>query len=147
MKYFVYWIISNRSSYIGACVKPERRLRQHNSEIVGGARRTRGKLWRFHCVISGFHTWRQALQYEFAFKHISKNCRGIQSRQIALEKLMQKERWTCNSCLASEVQLTYEYSPTKYGLPPEILPSPKFAKKTKTTTSRKWKKNLHGVKY
>jgi predicted GIY-YIG superfamily endonuclease len=147
-KYYCYWIVSGRSSYIGATVDPKKRLRQHCGQQVGGARRTRGKLWTYKCVISGFRTWREALMFEWSFKHHSRHCRGIESRQLALEELMQKERWTSNSPLASEVPLTYQYSPTEYGMPPDKLPSPpksrKQFNKNKITT---YKKNLLGVTY
>ena len=150
-KYYCYWIVSGRSSYIGATVNPTKRLKQHCGILSGGAQRTKGKLWHFHCVISGFRTWKEALCYEWAFKYHSRNCRGIESRQLALEKLMLKERWTSNSPLASEVPLSYEYLPTEYGMPPERLPSPKskkIKKKTFNTDKKKtFKKKLHGVNY
>jgi predicted GIY-YIG superfamily endonuclease len=152
-KYYCYWIVSGRCNYIGATVDPKKRLRQHNSILKGGARRTRGKLWHFHCLISGFRTWREALCYEWSLKYHSRHCRGIESRQLALEKLMLKERWTSNSPLASEVPLTYQYSPTEYGMPPDKLPSPKINKThtTKSTEKKKkrrvYKKKLHGVTY
>ena len=148
-KYFVYWIVADRRSYIGATVNPQKRLRQHNRQISGGARRTRGKLWHFHCVLSGFRTWREALQCEWSFKHISRNCRGIESRRSALETLLQKERWTSNSPLASEVPLTVEYLPTKYGEPPEQLAPNIETKVTKIYKKRQnnYKKKLHGVTY
>jgi len=147
-KYYCYWIVSGRSSYIGATVDPTKRLKQHCGVLSGGARRTKGKLWHFHCVISGFRTWREALCYEWAFKYYSRHCRGIESRQLALEKLMLKERWTSKSPLAAEVPLTYQYSPTEYGMPPDKLPSPK--KKIQKPIEKKkrvYKKKLHGVTY
>lgn len=118
-QYFVYWIVSGHSCYIGATVDPSKRLRQHNGLVKGGARRTRGKQWHFHCVISGFRTWREALCFEWSFKYHSKHCRGTASRQLALDRLLAKDRWTSNSPLASEVPLTFAYSPTEYGYPSE----------------------------
>jgi predicted GIY-YIG superfamily endonuclease len=150
-KYYCYWIVSGRSSYIGATVDPVKRLKQHCGVYVGGARRTKGKLWSYKCVISGFRTWKEALMFEWAAKFYSKNCRGMETRQNALENLMKRERWTSNSPLASEVLLTVEYNPTQYGMPPDKLPSPKV-KKTQTTKpfekkKRVYKKRLHGVTY
>ena len=154
-KYYCYWIVSGRSSYIGATVDPVKRLKQHCSILKGGARRTRGKLWTYQCVISGFRTWKEALMYEWAAKYYSRNCRGIETRQKALENLMKRERWTSNSPLASEVPLTVEYKPTHYGMPPDKLPSPKVKKVTQKTQADKpiekkkrvYKKRLHGVNY
>ena len=102
MAYFVYWIVSGRLSYIGATVAPHRRLRQHNGELAGGARRTRSRTdWRFKCIVSGFRTWQEALQFEWAFKYHSRRCRGVESRALALTALMERERWTANAPLAS----------------------------------------------
>lgn len=105
MPYFVYWIRSERSNYIGATVSLVRRLRQHNGEIKGGAKRTRNRVWYFYRIISGFRTWREALQFEWAFKHHCRRCRCQKKREEALVTLMNKERWTNNSPLASEVDL------------------------------------------
>lgn len=51
---------------------PLRRLRQHNREIVGGARATAGRKWKHVCVLSGFPTRRSALQFEWMWKHLSR---------------------------------------------------------------------------
>ena len=114
--YYVYWIQSGRRAYIGATVDPQKRLRQHNGEITGGAKCTRGRgPWHFHCVISGFRTWNEALQYEWAAKSCTRGSRGVRSREEALERLNLRTRWTSNSPLASEVPLVVEYTPTGYG--------------------------------
>jgi len=156
-KYYVYWIVSGQSSYIGATVDPKKRLRQHCGIIKGGARRTRGRIWTYKCVICGFRTWKEALQAEWAIKYYSKRCRGIESRKLALERVLSMERWTSNAPLSSEVSLIVEYDPVQYGMPPETLPSSEIdvkysrAKYSKSKYSkskkRRFKKSLHGVKY
>lgn len=165
-KFYVYWIISGRCNYIGATVDPVKRLRQHCGCQTGGAKYTRGKLWTYKCVISGFRTWKEALQCEWASKYYSRRCRGIESRKVAIENVLKRERWTSNSPLSSEVPLTVEYDPSQYGFPPDKLPTPKPRKKKSTpnqqtsninkrkeasttsiTKKRKWKKKLLGVKY
>lgn len=103
--FFVYWIRSGRHSYVGATVDPDRRLRQHNRLISGGAKRTRGGMWSYHMLIYGFRTWREALQFEWALKHTFRRCRTIEARNLALETLLSKPRWTRNSPLATEVPL------------------------------------------
>ena len=37
-KYYVYWIVSGRSNYVGATVSPTNRLKQHCGLKVGGAK-------------------------------------------------------------------------------------------------------------
>lgn len=149
-QYYVYWIVSdNKSSYIGATVDPRRRLRQHNGELVGGASRTRGKLWHFHRVIRGFRTWKEALQAEWALKYYSRRCRGIATREAAFDRVLSMTRWTSNSPLASEVPLDVECLPTQYGEPPDARPSESKGGRSTTgkTSSRQFKRNLHGVRY
>ena len=151
MPYFVYWIQSGPRAYIGATVDPAKRLRQHNGEIVGGAARTRNRgPWRFQCVVSGFRTWKEALQFEWAAKYHSRRARGIEARRQALEALPLRERWTSNSPLASEVPLTFEHLPTRYGLPPvEYAPAsePAPAPRGRRKRQRGFKKTLHTVRY
>lgn len=147
--YYCYWIESGSRAYFGATVDPRRRLRQHNSELVGGARKTRGRLWRYKCVVSGFREWKEALQFEWAIKYHSKHCRGVESRMAALTTLLSRERWTSNAPLSSEVPLTLEYDPTHYGLPPETLLAPcqVVAGKKQRRQHRGFKRTLHGVRY
>lgn len=69
---------SDKSTYIGATVDVKRRLRQHNSELAGGARRTTAKSaggikrWQRILYVSGFYSSIEALQFEWRWKHLSK---------------------------------------------------------------------------
>ena len=152
MSYYVYWIQSGPRAYIGATVNPTKRLRQHNGEIKGGALRTRNRgPWHYHCVITGFRTWKEALQYEWAAKYYSKKCRSIASRQLAIEQLNQRERWTSNSPMSCDVPLNNEYSPLQYGKPPELYclntlktPTAKCGHRRK---QKDFKRKLLGVSY
>lgn len=109
-------------TYVGATVDLKRRLRQHNRELKGGARRTaEGGPWSVHCHVVGFRTFQECLQFEHAWRRVgaggrrgrnrNKNrsrkgaTRGVGWRMEALSLLMQKERWSSKSCLASEVAL------------------------------------------
>ena len=76
---FVYLLLSsdNMSSYVGATIDVDHRLRQHNKEIKGGAYATaikvnQGLSWRRVCYIKNFPDWKSALQFEWRFKQISR---------------------------------------------------------------------------
>lgn len=117
---FVYLLeSSNGATYVGATVDPERRLRQHNHEISGGAYATgakvaRGETWSRVCYVSGFPTWSAALQFEWRFKQISRKLPNhmipFQRRMMALKKLLQLERPTTKAVAYSE-----------WSNPPEII--------------------------
>ena len=150
MPYFVYWIQSGPRAYIGATVDPRKRLRQHNGELVGGAARTRNRgPWHFHCVISGFRSWKEALQYEWAAKYYTRRARGIHARTEAMEILNRRHRWTSNSPLAADVPLTVEYTPTAYGAPPaEYAPATaQPVRKARRQSQTHFTKRLHNVHY
>lgn len=106
---YVYWIVCGRRNYVGATVDPHRRLRQHNGEIDGGARRTQGGTWTFRCIVKGFRTWREALQFEWAFKRVCRRCRTDADRARALDTLMRRERWTSNAPPSCDVPLTVHH--------------------------------------
>jgi predicted GIY-YIG superfamily endonuclease len=111
-------------TYVGISPDVTRRLRQHNSEIKGGAKYTTSKSpeWKHACIISGFQDKIQAMQFEWAFKHIiPRNAGGIKNRFIKLYKLLTKERWTSKSPLASEIPLRVTYLVDTDPAPP--LPS------------------------
>jgi predicted GIY-YIG superfamily endonuclease len=72
MYYFVYMLRSTVTghTYIGSTPDPKRRLRQHNGEIAGGARRTHvGQPWRIEILV-GFEVERpaEALSIEWHWK-------------------------------------------------------------------------------
>jgi predicted GIY-YIG superfamily endonuclease len=56
---------SGQKSYTGVTNNITRRLRQHNGELHGGARRTHGDQWRVAFVVSGFDCDRTARQFEW----------------------------------------------------------------------------------
>jgi len=75
---YVYLLVStNGNTYVGATVDLERRLRQHNKEIKGGAHATgakvaKGEVWTRAAHVSGFPTWQAALQFEWRWKQLSR---------------------------------------------------------------------------
>ena len=98
----------SRRTYVGATVDLSRRLRQHNGELCGGARRTSASgPWSVDCYVSGFRNWREALQFEHAWRRAGRSVRrwDVPGRKRALELLMARERWSSTSPLASDVPL------------------------------------------
>ena len=64
-----YVIAQGDSAYVGVSNNFQRRLRQHNQEIKGGARYTkRGTNWSPVFIVHGFQTHRSVLQFELAMK-------------------------------------------------------------------------------
>ena len=104
MPFYVYFIeSSNGSTYIGATVDLDKRLRQHNGEITGGAVMTtskvkKGKNWSRVCYVSGFPDWRAALQFEWRWKQISRKLSAsippIERRLKSLRKLLSLDKPT-----------------------------------------------------
>jgi predicted GIY-YIG superfamily endonuclease len=81
---------SNRT-YVGKTNNPQRRLRQHNGEIKGGAKYTKAyRPYQIVCLIEGFTTERDALRFEWHLKHIktSTKNRGVFRRADALKALL-----------------------------------------------------------
>jgi predicted GIY-YIG superfamily endonuclease len=101
-------------TYIGATVDPDRRLRQHNKEIFGGARATgirveQGLTWNRACYLTNIPEWRSALQIEWRWKQLGrtqfKHIRNpIERRLYSLKKLLSLEK------------------PTEKGIPYEAYP-------------------------
>ena len=112
MSFFVYLLVSSdNATYVGATVDLDRRLRQHNKEIVGGAHATgikvaKGETWRRHCYVAGFPDWTAALQFEWRWKHLSrqlpKKMQPLERRMKALDNLLALERPTTKSIAYSE---------------------------------------------
>lgn len=86
---------SNRT-YVGATLDVDRRLRQHNGELCGGAAATSGCQWVRVCHITGFPHERGALQFEWKWKNLSKRQQGgaLQRRIRALHLMFGLEKTT-----------------------------------------------------
>jgi len=84
----VYLLVHPKgSTYIGATVDLDHRLRQHNGEIKGGARATHaaGSGWVRVAHVEGFADWKSTLQFEWAWKHFT---RQLKSREAPLIRRM-----------------------------------------------------------
>ncbi len=92
MEYVCYLLMNDdySLSYIGITNNLERRLRQHNGEIKGGAKYTRKSKWNVICYIQNFPTMKDSLQFEWFWKYISRKFNSkniIQKRINALVKI------------------------------------------------------------
>ena len=99
-------------TYVGVSNNAEKRLRAHNGEIKGGAKYTtsKGPGWKHVCIISGFPTKIEAMQFEWALKHVPpRNAGGIVNRIKKLYILCNKERWTSKATLAETMPLTIKW--------------------------------------
>lgn len=114
MYFFVYLLLStpNRdSTYVGATVDLERRLRQHNKEIKGGAHATgikvsQGETWIRPAYVEGFPDWRAALQFEWRWKQLTRKITTyetpLERRIIALKQLLALDKPTSKAKAYSE---------------------------------------------
>lgn len=110
--WYVYLLVStNNSTYIGATINLEHRLRQHNGEIKGGAVATSikvkaGEVWKRACHVSGFPSWPAALQFEWRWKQLSRKLSQkmfpLERRIQALIQLLKLEKPTTKSLPYSE---------------------------------------------
>ena len=95
---YVYLLVSTKgNTYVGATVDLERRLRQHNKEIKGGAYATgikvaQGETWTRVAYVSGFEDWKATLQFEWRWKQLSRNLpinmKPLERRMLALRHLL-----------------------------------------------------------
>jgi len=109
---YVYLLVStNGNTYVGATVDLERRLRQHNKEIKGGAHATgikvsQGETWERAAHVSGFPDWQAALQFEWRWKYLSRKypvqMNPLERRMKALKELLALERPTTKAIAYSE---------------------------------------------
>lgn len=129
-KFYVYFLALDecdmigtpgQKTYIGATVDLDRRLRQHNKEISGGAHATgaqvdKGSHWRRVCHVANFPTWQAALQFEWRWKNLSRRKDllvikdPIERRLKALDVLLSFDRSTSKAVPYSE-----------WPVPPEIV--------------------------
>ena len=104
MSYVYLLECADGCTYIGATVDLNKRLRQHNQEIKGGAKLTSNKVnkgyqWSRAMYVSGFPDWKAALQFEWRWKQLSRtrrinNVKPLENRIHALIHLLSLERPT-----------------------------------------------------
>jgi predicted GIY-YIG superfamily endonuclease len=86
-------------TYNGSTNNISRRLRQHNGEITGGAKATKGHKWEIYALVSGFKCHRETLSFEWKIKHPTKTKRrpakycGVNGRILGLNLVINQN---CN---------------------------------------------------
>ncbi len=108
-KYYCYIIRSINqdfinSTYNGSTNNLIRRLKQHNGELVGGAKATKGKgPWVYIAIWEGFQTHNEALSCEWRIKHPTNTRKrpsqfnGVNGRIKSLNLLTGLDCWTGKS--------------------------------------------------
>ena len=101
---FVYLLLSSdNATYVGATVDLDRRLRQHNKELKGGAHATgakveKGETWLRAAHVKNFPDWQAALQFEWRWKQISRKLPAkmlpLERRLMAVNMLLKMDRPT-----------------------------------------------------
>jgi structure-specific endonuclease subunit SLX1 len=111
MSYVYLLLSSDNATYVGATIDLERRLRQHNKEIKGGAFATgskvmKGETWIRACHVKGFPDWSAALQFEWRWKQLSRKILipmlPLERRMKALKILLSLEKSTSRAIPFSE---------------------------------------------
>lgn len=116
-KHIVYLLSSTttKRTYVGYTVDIERRLRQHNGIIKGGAKYTKnGRPWIVSAIVEGFPNKTTALQFEWRAHHPTKYIRSYLRRQrfasnterrlACFEKIFEMERFTSKCIPTKELQ-------------------------------------------
>jgi len=94
--YLLETVSGSPKTYVGVTPDLDRRLRQHNGELSGGAAATHGRVWKRVCHVRGFPDHRAALQFEWRWKQISRRLTGapLERRAAALQTLLAMDRPT-----------------------------------------------------
>lgn len=105
----------DRSTYVGATVDPDRRLRQHNKELVGGAKATSARVvgghrWRRLCRVVGFPDNHAALSFEWRLKSLTR--RGTMATHSPIDRRLR--------CLADLLAMD---RPTTVAVPFDTYPN------------------------
>jgi len=117
---FVYLLLSSdNATYVGATVDLDRRLRQHNKELKGGAHATgakveKGEIWLRAAHVKNFPDWQSALQFEWRWKQIS---RKLPAKMLPLERRI----LAVNMLLKMERPTTKAKAYTEWPVAPELI--------------------------
>ncbi len=111
--------IGGNRTYVGYTTNLERRIRQHNCEIKGGAKCTKGRKWEYIGYLTGFPNNIIALQCEWKIKHPigRKRSTGIEGRLEAVRYIFSQEKLTSNSIIMNrELDLIFYLKKEYFGM-------------------------------
>lgn len=103
---YILYNDTTNDTYVGYTNNPERRLRQHNGEIKGGATFTTSRArkkniqWKFLCIITFNHeafTKNMALSFEWHLKFEArkhKMYRGPNNRMASIAKVLENKKFS-----------------------------------------------------
>ena len=123
MPFYVYFIeSSNGSTYIGATVDLDKRIRQHNKEIKGGATATslkvnNGEMWNYICYVENFPTWNEALKFEWRWKQISRQIQKLKPREKPIDRRLEALKQLLNLDRPTTKALYY----SEWDVPPNVI--------------------------
>lgn len=128
MSFYVYLLeCTSGATYVGATVDLDRRLRQHNKEIKGGAKATsakvvKGETWKRVCYVENFPDWSAALQFEWAWKFQSRQLRKRESKtkKYGVNPLDRRKE-ALNNLLASEKPTSKSVCYSEWEIPPNVV--------------------------
>lgn len=107
-----------RRTYVGYTVNPSRRIRQHNGEITGGAKRTiKARPWQMICYIEGFPDHRTGLQYEWINNHPKTKRWNVKGRLKTMAETLLKERFTKTAPFSRDLNLTINWLESGHSMP------------------------------
>ena len=123
MPYFVYFIQSTYgSTYIGATIDLDKRIRQHNKEIKGGATATsikvqQGEIWSYICYVENFPDWNEALKFEWRWKQISRQIQKLKPREKPIDRRLEALKQLLNLDRPTTKALYY----SEWDVPPNVI--------------------------
>ena len=121
--FFVYLLESTSgTTYVGATVDLDHRLRQHNKEIKGGAVATslkvnKGERWKRVLYIKNFPDWKSALQFEWKFKQMTRKIIKTQNKMNPLQRRIE----ALNQILLLEKPTSKSVPFSQWSIPPEVM--------------------------
>lgn len=111
--YFLKSLVSNKT-YNGSTNNLMRRLRQHNGEIKGGAKRThQSRPWKYYAILAGLPNHKNCLSCEWKLRYPNnkrnkpKKYQGIEGRIKGLNDVLKLDKWT-NQCIDLNCNMNLE---------------------------------------